>query len=148
MATRPDPDRLALWRSFLEAHAAITTKLAAELQAERQLPLAWFDVLTRLGEAGGRLRMRELAVAVSANKSSLSRQVDRMEAEGLVRREDVADDGRGQFAVLTKAGRELLRRSTPLHQRGVQREFAQHLTDTDVAAMQRALAKLVSAHKD
>jgi DNA-binding MarR family transcriptional regulator len=142
MATRPDSERLALWHSFLSAHAAITSKLAADLVGERDITLPWFDALTVLAEAGGRLRMRELAERLAVNKSSLSRQIDRMEDEGLVARVEVADDARGQFAAITRDGRDLLRRATPFHLKGVQREFAQHLTDSDVVALQRVLTKL------
>ena len=44
----------------------------------------WYDVLLQLHEAGGRLRMQELADRVLLHKSSISRLVDRMEAAGLV----------------------------------------------------------------
>jgi len=139
---RPDAERLAVWRSFLEAHAAITTKLGAELQEQRGLPLGWYEVLLHLQEAGGRLRMQELAGALIVNKSSLTRQVDRLEEEGLVLRERASHDGRGQFAVITSKGREALRRAAPVHLRGIQRHFAAHLTDSDVVALARAFAKL------
>ena len=99
MSTRPSPDRLAVWRSFLEAHAAITQVLAAELDAERELPISWYDVLLQLTEAGGRLRMQELAGRLVVNKSSLTRLIDRIEAAGYVEREPSPEDGRGQYAV-------------------------------------------------
>ena len=145
MATRPDPERLALWNAFLAAHASITAKLAADLQTERDMTLPWFDTLSALAEAGVRLRMRELAERLGVNKSSLSRQIDRMEDDGVVERVDVAGDARGHFATITRDGRDLLRRATPFHLKGVQREFAQHLTDSDVVALQRVLTKLVPA---
>jgi DNA-binding MarR family transcriptional regulator len=140
--TRPDAERLAVWRSFLEAHAAITAKLAAELAAQRSLLLNWYEILLRLSEAGGRLRMQELAATLLVNKSSLTRQIDRLEEEGLVKRERDVNDGRGQYAVITSKGRDELRRAAPVHLRGVQRHFAAHLTDSDVVALARAFAKL------
>ena len=97
--SRPDPERLAVWRSFLEAHATITRTLAVELEAERSLPLNWYDVLLSLHEAGGRLRMQELAGRLLVNKSSLSRVIDRMSDAGYVEREPSLEDGRGQYAV-------------------------------------------------
>jgi DNA-binding MarR family transcriptional regulator len=140
--TRPDAERLAVWRSFLEAHAAITAKLGAELAAQRSLSLNWYEILLRLNESGGRLRMQELAATLLVNKSSLTRQIDRLEEEGLVQRERDAHDGRGQFAVITSKGRDELRRAAPVHLRGVQKHFAAHLTDSDVVALARAFAKL------
>ena len=141
---QPDPDRLAIWRAFLDAHASITQTLEQELLAERQLPLAWYEVLLHLSEAGGRLRMAELSEGLLVNKSSLSRLCDRMENAELIRRETVPEDARGVYAVLTKHGREVLRRAAPTHLRGVHDHFAAYLTDTDVSALQRVFAKLPS----
>jgi DNA-binding MarR family transcriptional regulator len=140
--SRPDPERLAVWRSFLEAHAAITRTLADELEAERALPLNWYDVLLTLHEAGGRLRMQDLAGRILVNRSSLTRVIDRMSEAGYVEREPSLEDGRGQYAVLTRDGRDTLRRAAPTHLRGVQEHFAQYLTDSDVLALQRVFGKL------
>ncbi len=131
-----------MWRSFLEAHAALTGVLEQELEVQRGLALTWYDVLVQLQEAGGRLRMQELAERVLLHKSSLTRVVDRMEGAGLVVRVADIADGRSRYAVLTSEGRQTLRAAAPVHLRGVQRHFAAHLTDSDVVAMTRALAKL------
>ena len=140
--SRPRPDRLAVWRGFLEAHAAITRLLETELERERDLALSWYEVLLHLHEAEGRLRMSELADGLLLHRSSLTRLVDRMEAAGLVAREVCPSDGRGSVAVLTREGREALRRAAPVHLRGIQQHFARHLTDSDVIALHRALSKL------
>lgn len=142
MASRPDPERMALWRELGRTHGAISAALSAQLEAELGLPLSWFAVLDALGEAGGRLRMQDLATSAAVNKSSLTRLIDRMEDAGLVQRERSHDDGRGWFACLTATGRSQLRQAVPLHQRVVQREFARHLTDSDVTALARVLAKV------
>lgn len=142
---RPDPDRLAVWRSFLGAHSAITRELERELHDGRGLSLGWYDILLQLHEAGGRLRMQYLARALLVNKSSLTRQVDRLEEAGLVERVPSVEDGRGYHAVITKEGRDVLRRAAPTHLRGIQEHFAQHLTDSDVVALQRVFAKLPGA---
>jgi len=142
---QPDADRLAVWRAFLNAHATITQTLERELVADRELPLSWYEVLLNLHEAGGRLRMAELADRLVINKSSLSRLCDRLETAGLMQREMVPEDARGVYAVLTRQGREVLRRAAPTHLRGVYDHFASYLTDTDVAALQRIFAKLPGA---
>jgi len=141
-SARPDPERLAVWRSFLEAHAAITRLLERELEEQRGLPLTWYDVLVQLQEAGGRLRMQELAERVLLHKSSVTRLVDRMEEAGLVERVACADDGRSRYAVLLPEGRRVLRSAAPVHLRGIQQHFAAHLTDSDVVALARVFAKL------
>jgi DNA-binding MarR family transcriptional regulator len=144
---QPDADRLAVWRAFLNAHATITQTLERELVADRELPLSWYEVLLNLNEAGGRLRMAELAERLVINKSSLSRLCDRLESAELLQREMVPEDARGVYAVLTRQGREVLRRAAPTHLRGVYEHFASYLTDTDVAALQRIFAKLPGADR-
>ena len=47
------PEELAAWRGFLRAHARLVRELDAELVAAHGLPLAWYDVLVVLEEAGG-----------------------------------------------------------------------------------------------
>ena len=148
MPARPDAERLAVWRSFLESHAALTRLLERELEEERGLPLTWYDVLVQLQEAGGRLRMQELAERVLLHKSSVTRVVDRMEESGLVERVACETDGRSRYAVLTADGRQTLRWAAPVHLRGVQRHFAGNLTDSDVVALARVFAKLPGAELD
>lgn len=147
MATRLAEGPLAAWRLLLETHSALTARLARELADERDLPLAWYDVLVRLSEAdGGRLRMQDLVGSLLLSKSGISRLVDRMEDAGLIARASCPSDRRGQFAVLTDAGRATLLRAAPTHLRGIQEHFASHLDETDVADLRRALTKLRAAN--
>ena len=146
MPARPDPAQLSAWRRLLEAHATVTELLEHELVTERGLPLSRYDVLLNLAEApGGRLRMQELSASVLLSKSGLSRLVDRMVEAGLVRRERCQDDRRGWFAVLTDQGRSALRRAAPVHLRGIQEHFAQHLEPEEVQVLTTALARVVAA---
>jgi DNA-binding MarR family transcriptional regulator len=143
---RLDPDRLATWRAFLEAHARIADVLADELREEHDLPLAWYDVLVQLSEAPDRqVRMQELAGAVLLSKSGLTRLVDRMEGEGYVDRVACADDRRGTYARLTDAGLDTLRRCAPAHVDGVSRHFATHIRDDEVAVVRAVLERIADA---
>ena len=144
----PSADRIAVWRSFLRAHASLTGRLEQELQSERDLPLAWYDVLLNLHEAGGSQRMQELARSVLLSKSGLTRLVDRMEAAGLLRREQSPSDRRGTLAVLTPEGKAALRRAAPVHLRGIEEHFARHLSDEEVVVLQRALDRVVAASRE
>jgi DNA-binding MarR family transcriptional regulator len=145
-ATSPAPAKLAAWRGFLEAHARVTEVLARELKDEEGLPLAWYDVLVQLQEAPDRrLRMQELAAAVLLSKSGLTRLVDRMEREGLVRRAACPDDRRGVLCELTDVGLDTLRRTSRTHLRGVDEHFAAHLDDHEAEVIARALARIRDA---
>lgn len=143
---RITPERLAVWRQFLEAHALVVGTLETELHAARGLPLAWYDVLVSLHEAPDRrLRMQDLARRVLFSRSGLTRLVDRMAAAGLVERVRCEDDRRGTFAVLTPAGARCLRDASGVHLRGVREHFDRHLTDADVRALRVALGKVLAA---
>lgn len=140
----PDPERIAVWRSFLTARALLDRALTYSLANERELSLTWFEVLNALQESGGRVRVMDLAEHLVASPSSLSRQLTRMEDEGLIRRDrGRPDDGRIVVVVLTKEGRDTWRRANTTYQRILKRHFLAKLTDTDVAAMQRALTKVI-----
>ena len=141
-----DP-RLVAWRTFLRAHARVVRELERELQTEEQLALTDYDVLVQLATAGERrLRMSELADALLLSRSGATRLIDRLVTEGLVERVSCESDRRGQWASLTSAGYERLRRASPTHLRGVATHFLDRLSAEDLAALERMLAP-VSAER-
>lgn len=75
-----------------------------------------------------RLRMTELAKDAKITRSRLSHAVSRLEKNGWVRREDCPSDKRGQFAVLTDAGMDVLRRHAPGHVDAVRQAVFDRLT--------------------
>lgn len=138
-----------MWREFLETHALVVGALEAELDAERDLPLAWYDVLVSLSEARDRrLRMQDLAARVLFSRSGLTRLLDRMVGAGLVKRVRCDDDRRGTFAVLTASGARRLRDASGVHLRGVRDHFDRHLADSDVRALHHALRKVLDGETD
>ena len=121
---------LGAWRAFLNAHALATKRISGDL-AQAGLPdLTWYDVLWTLYRADGRrLRIRELADAVVLSSTGMTRFVDRLEAQGLVRREAVPGDRRGAYAVIAKDGIDLLRRMWPVYARGITTYFEPAVRD-------------------
>jgi DNA-binding MarR family transcriptional regulator len=142
MPGRLNHDSARAWRSFLEAHAGLVAAIERELARGGHVSLAWHDVLAQLAQAGGRMRMQELARSVLLSKSGLTRLVDRMEAAGLVRRQPAPEDARGTVAVITPSGRAALRRSAPVYARAVREHFASALTDAEARAIANGLAKV------
>ncbi len=134
------------WGAFLTAHAALEPILNRELEAECNLPLRWFDVLTQLNMTPGkRLSMTELADAVLLSKSGLTRLVDRIEEAGLVQRAAAPGDRRSLLIVLTPSGEKTLKRAAPIHEDGIRRHFAAHIRDDEVPAVEAALARIAAA---
>lgn len=140
----PHDRRLEAWSTFLRAHARVVRELERELQAEQTMALSDYDVLVQLaGAPGRRLRMSELADRLLLSRSGATRLVDRLVADGLVARALCESDRRGQWAELTDAGRDRLRRATPTHLRGVAAHFLDRLSADELTALETMLGRLV-----
>ncbi|MEV2265894.1 MarR family winged helix-turn-helix transcriptional regulator [Nonomuraea africana] len=131
------------WRAHLAVHKLLSHRLDRELQ-EFGLSLNDYEILVNLSESPGkRMRMSDLADATIQSRSRLSHQVSRMEAAGLVAREDCADDRRGTFAVLTDEGWETMQRVAPHHVASVRDHFVDLLTDDQLEALERAYTPIL-----
>jgi DNA-binding MarR family transcriptional regulator len=140
----PD-ETLATWRAFLNAHARITKRIGRDLAAEGLPDLTVYDVLWALHRAEGRrLRIKELAEEAVLSSTGMTRFVDRLETQGLVRREAVASDRRGSYAVITPEGSALLKRMWPVYSRGIQEYFGDAV-GKDAARVRAALQRAGSA---
>src|SRR5919106_4485239 len=132
-------EELGAWRGLLRVHAALTKALDAELMSEHDLPLSSYEVLLFLCDSpDGRMRMSELADGALLSRSGLTRLVDRMERDGLIRRQRCEQDQRGWYAEITDDGRELFERARRTHLDGVRERFLSHLSRDE----QRTLAEL------
>lgn len=108
-----DDPRLTMAGLFVEAASRMLAKMGA-VHAANGLAGTDFDTLIRLARSPGlRLRMSDLAVQVSLSTSGITRIVDRLEGQGLVRRETSPDDRRGTWTVLTDEGDMRLRAELP-----------------------------------
>src|SRR6185503_11906554 len=79
--------------SLLDAAHALEARVEAAL-AGVGLSSAKYSVLTKLARAGEPLALSDLAAQVCCVRSNMTQLVDRLEAEGLVRRVDDLEDRR------------------------------------------------------
>jgi len=142
-AELPEGRGLDAWASLLQAHATLMRRLESDLERETGLALADFDVLAQLANAGGELRMTELAARALISRSGMTRRVARLVDEGLVRRADADADGRGVVVALTDAGVARLAETAPAHARGISKLFVAQLDDQELAVLERALRKVI-----
>ncbi|MEU1037307.1 MarR family winged helix-turn-helix transcriptional regulator [Streptomyces sp. NPDC005551] len=118
-----------IWRAYMHATTLLEDHLDRQLQRDAGMPHIYYGLLVQLAEAPrGQLRMTELARNAKITRSRLSHAVARLEKSGWVRREDCPSDKRGQFAVLTDEGREVLRRTAPGHVAAVRQALFDRLT--------------------
>ena len=134
---------LEAWRAFLEAHATLMRRLQTDLVDATGLDLNDFDVISQLAQAGGSLRMTELAGRAFSSRSGLTRRIDGLVAEGLVRRTTADDDARGVVVGLTDAGVARVAETVPVHLRSVAELFITKLDDKELAVLERALKKVI-----
>ena len=87
---------------------AVETRLEAALEP-LGLSLAKFKALHTLVTAGEPLPLRTLAEHCACVRSNITQLMDRLEAEGLVKRVDDPDDRRSVYAEITDQGRERLK---------------------------------------
>jgi len=130
------PAELAAWRGMLRAQAALLRDMDAELTAAHGLALRSYEVLLHLEDAPRhRLRMSDLSHSVLLSASGVSRLVDRLERDDLVRRERCSEDGRGYWAVLTTRGDKTFNEARATHLAGVRRLFLRHFAGDDLTRM-------------
>jgi len=133
---------MAAWRAFLEAHAAVTRELDAELREERDLPLTWYDALVQLHEAGGELRMSDLAGRLLLSRSATTRFAQRLETAGLVVRTVARSDRRGRTVTITPLGVEKLRAAAVVHLHGIATHFACHIDGNEAGLLAEILGRM------
>jgi DNA-binding MarR family transcriptional regulator len=136
----PDETWFDSWRGVLFTSARVLRIADRDMLEHDGFPLTWFDVLSRLSDAGPPgLRMQELEEVALFTRGGLTRLIDRIEAAGLVRREPVPGDRRGVRVVLTSEGGQRYTAALLRHGVVIAREFGRRLTTAQHRAVADAL---------
>jgi DNA-binding MarR family transcriptional regulator len=143
--------QLAVWRQLQWATALIMRSFRRDL-ADIDLTIEEFDVLVHLAwgppEA---LPLQELTSSMvlgdALSRSGLTRMLDRMENDGLIRRKLNRRDRRRFDVALTAKGRQRFEQVWPGHEEGIGRYFVSPLTQRDIDELGRILAKLIQANE-
>lgn len=137
-----DPVWFDAWRGVIFANAKVFAAVERKLEEHSGISLAFLDALGRLDDAlGGRLRMQDLQDRSLFTHSGMTRLIDRIEAAGLVRRENVPGDRRGVSVVITAAGSQLYEKALALHLKDVEEAFARRLKPAQQKAVADALSQ-------
>jgi DNA-binding MarR family transcriptional regulator len=150
VATDRLPDaHLDAWRALLNVHAGVVERVEQALRDAGLPPLTWYDVLWALRRAPERrLRMGELAEAVTLSRGGLTKLVDRLEAGGFLRREACLTDRRGYHAVLTPRGQALLRRMWPVYADVLKDVFVPALGEDEADTIAASLGRVGESRID
>jgi DNA-binding MarR family transcriptional regulator len=134
------PPRERMMSLFLQTAAAIERRLDGVLE-EVDLSTPKYSALTKLAEAGEPLALSELAARLTCVRSNITQLVDRLEADGLVRRVEDPKDRRCVRAALTPLGEE--RQAAGLVRvKELRAVVSEKLEGIEEEALERALAAL------
>ena len=134
-----------VWRGFLGGITVLMDQLDRDLRTQHDLSLGEYEILVRLSEAPDRsIRMAELAAAIAHSRSRVTHTISRLERDGIVRRDQCSEDGRGVSAVLTDHGFSVLEKAAHTHVRGVHDYLIENSPPDDLAALGRIMEGVIA----
>jgi DNA-binding MarR family transcriptional regulator len=147
MKTAPSQQTETAWILLIRAQQVLLGQVEAALKAAGMPPLSWYDVLLELSrnpDTG--LRQYEIGERVLLNKHNLSRLIDRLESDGLVKRQACDVDGRGNIVKITRKGAQLKQEMWPVYAQAIQELIAEPLTATQVRSLAEIMNVLLEKH--
>jgi len=139
----PSPAAIKGWARLMRVSRQLVESAEAALKAGGLPPLAWYDVLHELAEAGeGGLRPFQLIERTLFAQYNISRLLARLEADGLVEKLRVADDGRGQTIRITGKGRETRRQMWAVYGKSIADLVGARLSQNELDTLSGLLGRL------
>ena len=143
MTRKPAPEATSAWTRLVRVQRAVLAAIEQELKKAGFPPLAWYDALLELSRApDGMLRPVELEKQMLLPQYSTSRLIDRLADAGLVERKTCPVDGRGQYVVITPAGRNLQKRMWDAYSAAIERHVGAKLSEGDALRLCELLGRL------
>lgn len=130
--------QLRLWLRMLSITKMLSQEIRRRLRVEFQATLPQFDLLAQLHRERDGLRLGELSRRTMVTNGNITGLADRLEADGLIARENLDGDRRVTVAKLTKQGRDAFAVMAKAHE-GWLREM---LGDVDEETLSLVLAQL------
>jgi DNA-binding MarR family transcriptional regulator len=133
----------AAWLRLLRAHATLTRRMDANLQASHGLTIHDYEVLLALARAPDcRMRRVDLAGHILLTQSGVTRLLQGLERSGLVERADCPTDRRVVYAQLTDQGYERLREAGRTHLDDIRSLFAARFSAEELEVLDGLLGRL------
>jgi DNA-binding MarR family transcriptional regulator len=144
MSRNPSDAVVKAWARLIRARDGLVAAVERDLKAAGLPPLAWYDVLLELSRApDGRLRPSEIEKETLLAQYNLSRLLDRLEKEGLIRREPCEEDARGRWVVITEKGKTAQARTWKVYSRAIQQHLGEKLDEKGALTLSALLGRLV-----
>jgi len=143
--SRNDPPKgdLDLWGNLLRFHRNSMAEIEKRLSENDLIPLAWYDVLIPLELSPEKqMRLKELSEKCLLTKSGVSKIMNTLEKENMVKRVRCPEDARGFHARITEKGSLALKKSWPVYRECIFELFLDRLSSNDRTALSEILRKL------
>jgi DNA-binding MarR family transcriptional regulator len=132
--------QLRLWLAFMGVQQRLGYEMNRQLQADSELSLADYDVLTALSAVPDeRMQVGALAARIGWERSRLSHHAKRMQSRGMVQCGLAASDRRATEIRLTPGGRRAIVEAAPGHVDLVRHLFFGGMPKELLAPMSEAL---------
>lgn len=133
-----------VWFNIMRAHRKFHPRIAKALKASGINDPIWFEILYEVESAGPDGQpMGALEEKLFVPQYALSRHIARMEKEGLLRREYIAQGRRKQILFLTEKGTGMHEGIWPIYWDAMQAEIGPHMGTDEAYALSRLLIKLL-----
>lgn len=131
------------WIALMRAQRRVLAAIEKDFKDAGLPPLGWYDVLWELVRAeAGRLRPFEIEARTLLAQYNLSRLIDRLEKEDLVRREAFDEDARGCWVVVTDTGRQMRARMWQTYARSIESHVGAKLSEVEAGKLAELLSRL------
>lgn len=132
------------WVSLVRAQQILMAKIEARLKAAGLPPLGWYDVLLELGrEPEQGLRQVEIGERVLLSKHNLSRLIDKLEQQQLLKRTSCDADGRANIVKITAKGLKTKKEMWPVYAAAIEELLGEALSDSQSAALASIAQQLI-----
>ncbi|MBV9222376.1 MAG: winged helix-turn-helix transcriptional regulator [Methylobacteriaceae bacterium] len=137
------------WTRLNRAQRFLLDHIEEDLKRAGLPPLIWYDALLELWRAKDhRLRQVDLEQRMLFPQYSISRLVDRLQDQGLVRRERRKEDARAYWIMPTQAGLALRERMWPVYADAIARHVGRRLSESEARLLARLLGRLYAEVSD
>ena len=134
------------WHAFHKIRINLLPHLVKHLNNECGLSEAEYQVFIGLQSSeNGQLKPSQLAEEIGWDLGRLSHQVTRMEAKGLLSKQQCPVDARSCWVGVTKKGQALFEKAQPLQMKEVNRLFSSALTNEQKQSLIE-ISEAIEAH--
>ena len=136
-----EKQELRLWLRMLATTRLVSQEIRRRLRKEFGVTLPQFDILAQLYREPDGLRLGELSRRAMVTNGNITGLIERLEADGLVRRETPGADRRVTVARLTDFGQTVFAKMAQIHEKWLRDLMADVDRDT-IASLLRDIKRV------